>query len=90
LCPECNHEITPVLKKGRIVTRDPAVIIEYVKVRNLCGCTTETRCPNINFFRGMDHLEQWKARNPSPRDGEVFTVEEALKDGRMIFGDYLS
>jgi hypothetical protein len=35
----------------------------------------------------MDHLEQWKVRTSSSSDGEVFTVEEALKDGRIIFGD---
>ena len=90
LCPECNHEITLVLKKGKIASQTPSGVIEYVKVRNSCGCTTKTSCPHINFFCGTDHLEQWKARNPSSSDGEEFTVEEALEDGRMIFGDYLT
>ena len=89
LCPECNHEITIFLKNGMIVSRDPAGVIEYVKARTSCGCKTETCCPHINFFCGMDHLEQWKARTPSSGDGEIFTIDEALEDSRMIFGDYL-
>jgi len=31
-----------------------------------------------------------KKRAGSSSDGEVFAVEEALEDGKMIFGDYLS
>jgi hypothetical protein len=31
-----------------------------------------------------------KKRAGSSSDGEVFAVEEALEDGRRIFGDYLT
>jgi len=89
LCPECYGEITIVLKGGRIISQSPASAIEHMQIRNSCGRKTETRCPTINFFCGMGHLEQWKERNPSIGEGEVYTIEEALEDGRMIFGDYI-
>ena len=89
VCPECEHEITIVLKEGRIASRDPESVIEYVKARESCGCTADTCCPNINFFCGRGHLEQWKAGNPADNSGEVYSLEEALEDGRMIFAEFL-
>lgn len=88
-CPECGDEITLVLKDGRIASRNPAGAIEYVKIQNKCGCTAETCCPHINFFCRKGHLEQWKIKNPAFRNGEVYTLEEALEDGKMIFEDFL-
>jgi hypothetical protein len=89
VCPECEHEITIDLKEGRIASRDPKSVIEYVKVRESCGCTADTCCPNINFFCGRTHLERWKAGNPADNSGEVYSLEEALEDGRMIFWEFL-
>ncbi len=89
VCPECEHEITIVLNESRIVSRDPKNVIEYVKAGESCGCTADTCCPNINFFCGRDHLEKWITRNPAIGSGEVYSLEEALEDGRMIFGEFL-
>lgn len=89
LCPECGREISIVLKGGRVVLRDPAGAVEYAKARDHYGCTAETCCPHINLFCGRDHVHQWRAKNPAFSDGEVYEIEEALEDGRMIFGEFL-
>jgi len=89
LCPECGREISIVLKGGRVVSRDPAGAVEYAKARDHYGCTAETCCPHINIFCGRDHVDQWRAKNPAFSDGEVYTIEDAMEDGRMIFGEFL-
>lgn len=88
-CPACGDEITVMLKDGRIASRNPAGVIEYVKIPNTCGCTAEACCPHINLFCGTDHLTQWKTKNRASSDGEVYTLEEALEDGKVIFEDFL-
>jgi len=89
LCPECGCEISIVLKGGRVISRDPAGAVEYAKARDHYGCTAETCCPHINLFCGRDHVDQWRAKNPAFSDGEVYEIEEAMEDGRMIFGEFL-
>ncbi|OPY35652.1 MAG: Alkylmercury lyase [Methanoregula sp. PtaU1.Bin006] len=89
LCPECGCEISIVLKGGRVISRDPTGAVEYAKARDHYGCTAETCCPHINLFCGRDHVDQWRAKNPAFSDGEVYEIEEAMEDGRMIFGEFL-
>ena len=88
-CPECGHEILIVLKGGRVVLRDPSGAVEYAKARNHYGCTAETCCPNINLFCGRDHVNLWREKNPAFADGDIYEIEEALEDGRTIFGEFL-
>lgn len=88
-CPECGQEITIVLKDGRVVSRDPAEAVEYVAVQEIGGCTAEKCCPHINLFCGRDHIEEWKAGNPRFGDGEIYSLEEVMEDGRTIFGEFL-
>jgi hypothetical protein len=89
LCPECAQTITIDLKGGGVTSRNPEGTVEYVKARDHYGCTAETCCPYINLFCGRDHVDQWRAKNPAFSDGEIYTIEEALEDGRMIFGEFL-
>ena len=89
LCPQCDQAIILHLKEGRIVSWEPAEALEYVNISCTCGCKTQTRCPHINLFCDLDHLEQWRMHNPSSGNGEIFTLEEALEDGRLICGEYL-
>ncbi len=89
LCPECGQVITIDLKGGRVASRNPEGAVEYVKARDHYGCTAETCCPHINLFCGSDHVDQWRAKNPAFSDGEIYAIEEALEDGRMIFGEFL-
>jgi hypothetical protein len=64
VCPECEHEITIVLNQGRIVSRDPENVIEYVKVRESCG--SPTHAVLTSTFRGIvssGTVDNEKSRN---------------------------
>jgi hypothetical protein len=88
-CPECEKDIMVVVKNEQIYHYDPDGIIEFVSNKERCGCIAETLCPFINFFCSKEHLEKWIERNPEYRDGEVYSLNEALEHGRVIFGDFL-
>lgn len=88
-CPECENEIKIAVKDGLIDFRNPDGIIEFVSNRERCGSIAETLCPFINFFCSNKHLEKWREKNPEYRDGEVYSLDDALEHGRIIFGDFL-
>ncbi len=89
-CPECEREIVLHLRDGAIAGRTPGDAVEFAAISERCGCTAETCCPTINLFCGRDHADRWAGRHPEFADGEVYTLEEALEDGRMIFGEFLA
>jgi len=89
-CPECEREIVLLLRDGAIAGRAPDDAVEFAAITKRCGCTAETCCPNINLFCGRDHADRWTGRHPEFADGEIYTLEEALEDGRMIFGEFLA
>jgi len=88
-CPECRKEMKIVVKNRQIESCNPQGIIEFVSSRERCGTTAETLCPFINFFCSKKHLEKWREKNPEYADGEVYSLNEALKHGEVIFGDFL-
>ncbi len=88
-CPRCEGEIEVTVKNGRIDSRKPEEMLEFVSERERCGCTAETCCPYINFFCSVEHLASWREKNPELADGETYTLDDALRHGRMIFEDYL-
>ncbi len=89
-CPECEREIVLLLRDGAIAKRTPDDPVEFAAISKGCGCTAETCCPNINLFCGRDHAGRWTGRHPEVADGEIYTLEEALEDGRTIFGEFLA
>lgn len=64
-------------------------MLEFVSERERCGCTAETCCPYINFSCFGGHLASWREKNPELVRGETYTLDEALRHGRMIFEDFL-
>ncbi len=89
VCPACGHEVAVALESGRITAREPAGAVEYVKLDASSGCAAEARCPQINLFCGPEHVAAWTAERQQFSGGETFTLEEALEDGRTIFGDLM-
>ncbi len=89
-CPECEKEMRIVVKDGQIDSYVPEGIIEFVSGRESCGCTTaETFCPFINFFCSREHLKDWREKNLEYKNGEIYSLNEALEHGKTIFGDFL-
>lgn len=88
-CPECEKEMKIAVKDGLIDFCNPVRIIEFVSNKERGRCTAETLCPFINFFCSTEHLEKWRDKNSEYRNGEVYSLEEALEHSRTIFGDLL-
>lgn len=88
-CPWCEGEMEVTVKNGKIGSRKPEGMLEFVSERERCGRTAQTCCPYINFFCSEEHLENWRERNPEFSRGETCSLEEALRHGERIFGDLL-
>lgn len=88
-CPWCEGETKVKVGNGRIESHEPEGMLEFVSGQERCGCTAETCCPYINFFCSEEHLASWKEKNPELANGETYTLDEALRHGRMIFEDFL-
>lgn len=88
-CPHCSGEMRIVVKDGQIDRYNPDGIIEFVGNRERCGCTAENLCPFINFFCSEKHLEEWMEENPEYKDGEIYSLNDALEHGKTIFGGFL-
>ena len=88
-CPQCKKEMRIVVKNGQIDSHNPDRIVEFVVNRERNGCTAETLCPFINFFCSKEDLKKWRKRNPEFKNGEIYSLQDALKHGRMIFGNLL-
>lgn len=88
-CPDCERDLSIVVKQGRITSRDPEETIVFISDEGHCGRVSDTCCPLINFFCSESHLQEWKWRNPWSSRGTTYTLEDALEYGRRIFGDML-
>lgn len=88
-CPWCEGETEVVVKNGMIDSRKPEGMLEFVSEQERCGCTAESCCPYINFFCSGEHQARWQEQNPKLANGETYTLDEALRHGRMIFEDFL-
>lgn len=88
-CPCCEWETKVTVKNGMIDSCKPGGMLEFVSERERCGCTAETCCPYINFFCSREHLSSWREQNPDLAYGETYTLDEALRHGKMIFEDSL-
>ena len=89
MCPWCEGEMEVTVKNGEIASRKPEGMLEFVSEQERCGCTAESCCPYINFFCSGEHLGRWQEQNPKLANGETYTLDEALRHGRMIFEDFL-
>lgn len=88
-CPECEKEMRIVVKGGKIESFNPDGIIEFVSNRERGVCTAETLCPFINFFCSEKDLKEWREKNSEYKNGEIYSLSDALEHGRIIFGDFL-
>lgn len=88
-CPWCERETEVTVKNGIIYSCKPEGMLEFVSEQERRGCTAESCCPYINFFCSRVHLARWREKNSELANGETYTLDEALRHGRMIFGDFL-
>jgi len=88
-CPECEQEMTIELKDDKVASSDPDNILQFVSNGGQCGCTAKTFCPLMNFFCSQDHLDAWRRRNPSYREGGQYSLQQTLGWAGYIFGDFL-
>lgn len=88
-CPWCEGETEVAVKDGRIDSCKPEGMLEFVSEQERCGCTAQSCCPYINFFCSGEHLAKWQEQNPELANGETYTLDEALRHGRMIFENFL-
>jgi hypothetical protein len=86
-CPYCGHGVVIALKSGRVASREPEGVVEYVKLGDARGSAAALRSPQIALFCGRDHLACWVAENPRFGGGETYMLEEVLEDGEAIFAD---
>ncbi len=88
-CPECEGEISVIVKDHQIDSYIPNGLIEFVSNIQRCGCTAKNLCPYINFFCSEEHLNEWREKNPQYKSGEIYSLNEALEHGKTIFADLL-
>ena len=88
-CPECEEQLTIVMKNGRLNDCKPLGIIEFVSRRSQCGCNAESLCPHINFFCSSRHLTKWLERNIEQREGMIYSIDEVVEHGKAIYDDFL-
>lgn len=78
-----------MVKDGKIDSCNPEGIIEFVSNRERGECTAENLCPFINFFCSGQDLEEWRKKNSEYKNGEIYSLSDALEHGRIIFGNFL-
>ncbi len=88
-CPACGKELEINVKDSKINSCEPSSIIEFVSLSNTGCCAAENLCPFINFFCSKEHLKEWSGRNPEHSNGEIYSLDEALKHGKIIFAERL-
>ncbi len=88
-CPECKNEIRIIVKNRTIASCKPKEAVEFVGRMKKCGCTAEALCPFINFFCSREHLKKWREKDVQNNSGDIYSLNEALKHGRIIFENLL-
>lgn len=88
-CHECEQEIRITVKEGQINSSKPRRIVEFVSDVERSGCTAKNLCPFINFFCSRKHLKEWMKKNPEHRNGDIYSLNEALQISKKIFEDLL-
>lgn len=88
-CPECEQEIRITVKEGQINSPKPRGVVGFVSNVEKSGCTAKNLCPFINFFCSRKHLKEWMKKNPEHRNGDIYTLNEALQNSKKIFEDLL-
>jgi Alkylmercury lyase len=88
-CSECEKEMRIGVKNGKIDSCNPDGIVEFVSNRERGVCAAETLCPFINFFCSGKDLEEWRKKNSEYKNGEIYSLSDALEHGRIIFGNFL-
>ena len=89
ICPKCNQDIEIVVKNGNIDSFFPEGLLEFFSIGQRGCCTAKNICPFINFFCSKEHIEDWKNDNSDYKTGMIFTLDEALEHGKIIFSDLL-
>lgn len=88
-CPQCERKINIIVKEGQIDSYNPEGTVEYLSIGDRGGCTAKNICPFINFFCSKDHLEDWRENNHKYKNGMIFSLNDVLEHGKMIFSDLL-
>ena len=88
-CPLCENKIKIMVKDGQIDSYNPKETVEYLSIGKTSGSTAKNICPFINFFCSKEHLEEWRENNREYKNGMIFSLNDVLEHGKMIFSDFL-
>ena len=85
-CAYCGEVVTVQMRGDRILSSNPESSVVFHVARDCCGPdpTFLARCPQINFFCGSDHLDQWRIGNAG-LTGDTLTLHQAVVRAREIF-----
>ena len=85
-CAYCNEAVTVQMRHDRILSSTPESSVVFHVARDCCdtGPTFLSRCPQINFFCGLDHLDRWRVQNAG-FTGDTLTLHQAVVRAREIF-----
>lgn len=79
-------ETVTATSRGGAWTWQPLTAVVFVG-SNGSGPLTESCCPVINFFTDADHARTYQDRHHLT--GDVWSLPEAARAGRLVFGDLL-
>lgn len=85
-CAYCGEGVSVQVRSDRILSSTPQSSVVFHAARDCCGAgpTFVTRCPQINFFCGSDHLDRWRVENVG-LTGDTLTLRQAVVTAREIF-----
>ncbi len=89
-CPKCENDIKIEVQNGQIISHNPEEIIEFISVGDDCGCTAKSFCPFINFFCSKEHLDEWREENSEYKNGVIYSLTDALEQGKFIFSNHMN
>ncbi len=88
VCAHCKKGIVVEVRNGQVQTHAPETTrVWYIPRDPQCVSALE-RCPHINFFCSLEHLEQWRTSH-RPAKGEAITLAETLERARERFGNIM-
>lgn len=88
-CLHCQQAVHISVQAEKISDHSPKeLMVGYVSMGN-CSTPATEQCPHINFFCSQKHLDTWSNNHPE-HELKFLPLEQALEQGKRIFGDLLN
>ena len=88
MCFFCHTSVTVDIAEGVLQEASPSTLAVWLSEQDGC-CVAKVRCPVMNFFCEVAHLQAWHTTTPQEK-GRSLSILEALEVGRAAFGALLT